>query len=274
MNILFVCTGNTCRSPMAEGYLNYLEIEGISVKSRGIAAYNEAVSENSLNAMQKIGIDISSHTSKQITDTDILWADKIICMSTSHKKLLEPFCKEKLQVLGEGIGDPFGQGLEIYEQCRDEIIYNIDKLFIPFAVRPILEKDIGFVAELEKICFNEPWSETTLKEAYQRSTRFFVCEIKRKIVGYIGINCIIDEGYITNVAVLPEFRNKGIATALLKSVFDLKEETGLEFISLEVRPSNKNAISLYEKMGFVIEGKRKNFYSNPLEDALIMTKRF
>ena len=93
-------------------------------------------------------------------------------------------------------------------------------------------------------------------------------------MGYIGISCIIDEGYITNVAVFPESRKKGVGTALLERVFSLAKDMGLSFVSLEVRESNIPAISLYEKLGFKQEGKRKDFYRDPKEDALILTKRF
>ena len=85
---------------------------------------------------------------------------------------------------------------------------------------------------------------------------------------------ILDEAYITNVAVFPEYRKMGVGTALLNKVFALKDELNLSFVSLEVRQSNLSAIRLYEKLGFKTEGTRKNFYTNPLENALIMTKRF
>ena len=85
---------------------------------------------------------------------------------------------------------------------------------------------------------------------------------------------MLDEGYITNVAVFPQYRKKGVATALIKRVFELAREKKLAFVSLEVRVSNSNAIALYKKAGFKEEGRRKSFYRDPREDALIMTKRF
>ena len=85
---------------------------------------------------------------------------------------------------------------------------------------------------------------------------------------------MLDEGYITNVAVFPQYRKQGVATALIKRVFELAQEKKLAFVSLEVRVSNSAAIALYEKAGFKEEGRRKSFYRDPREDALIMTKRF
>lgn len=274
MNILFVCTGNTCRSPMAEGYLKSLELENISVKSCGLAADGSAVSENAAKACLEKGVDITQHISRLITAEDLEWADKIICMSESHKAYLEPYAKDKLFLLGGGISDPFICPIEVYRECRDEIFSAIDELFLPFVVVPIKREHIKYIAELEQICFSEPWSENTVLEAFTNGTKFFVAEKNGTVLGYAGISCILDEGYITNIAVYPEHRNKGVATALLKRIFALREEIGLSFVSLEVRESNTNAISLYEKTGFKKEGLRKNFYRNPQENAIIMTKRF
>jgi ribosomal-protein-alanine N-acetyltransferase len=130
------------------------------------------------------------------------------------------------------------------------------------------------IARLEEVCFSCPWSEQTITDAHKTGTRFFVAEKNGAVLGYVGISAIIDEGYITNIAVFPEYRNMGVATALLENLFQFAKQNGLSFISLEVRESNSPAISLYEKFGFLVEGKRKNFYTAPTEDALIMTKRF
>ena len=281
MNILFVCTGNTCRSPMAEGYLKSKGIEGVTVSSRGLAADGSPVSLNSKTAMDEAGIDIGSHISKQITADDINKADKIICLSPSHKAVLlsAGVPENKLYILGDGISDPFGGSIEVYRRCRDEIFAAIDILikdgfFGNISVIPIEQRHIKEIARLEEICFSEPWSEEGILEAYRLGTKFFAAEADKKLIGYIGIKAVIDEGYITNIAVFPEFRRRGVAKALLNMVFEFAKEKGLSFVSLEVRPSNTEAVSLYEKTGFREEGRRKNFYRLPLEDALIMTKRF
>ena len=279
MNILFVCTGNTCRSPMAEGYLDY-KLPDINVRSRGLAADGSEASENAVKCMAEIGIDISEHISAPLNTGDIAWADKILCMSVSHKTALDMFVGgEKVFVLGKGIPDPFGGDLEIYINCRDAIIESIDGLiedgfFSEFYVVSIDREHIKDIARLEKICFSEPWSEETVLDAFVNGTKFFVAVENRKVLGYIGISCVIDEGYITNVAVFPEYRKKGVGTALLQRVFSHAKDESLAFVSLEVRESNINAIGLYEKLGFKQEGKRRDFYRNPKEDALILTKRF
>ena len=281
MNILFVCTGNTCRSPMAEGYLKSKGIKGATVLSRGLACDGSPVSLNSKKAMAEAGIDISSHISRQITADDINKADKIICLSPSHKAVLlsAGVPENKLYILGDGISDPFGGSIETYRRCRDEIFAAIDILikdgfFGNISVIPIEQRHIKEIARLEEICFSEPWSEEGILEAYRLGTKFFAAEADKKLIGYIGIKAVIDEGYITNIAVFPRFRRRGVAKALLNKVFEFAKEKGLSFVSLEVRPSNTEAVSLYEKTGFKEEGRRKNFYRLPLEDALIMTKRF
>ena len=122
---------------------------------------------------------------------------------------------------------------------------------------------------IEKECFSAPWSEESFKNA--ENTRFYVYFENEAPLGYVGIYSILDEGYITNLAVLKEHRKKGIATSLLSQL--ISNENNLGFISLEVRESNLPAISLYEKFNFKKEGVRKAFYSNPKEDGLILTRR-
>ncbi len=281
MNILFVCTGNTCRSPMAEGYLRSKELDGITVISRGLASDGSPVSFNSKTAMAEVGIDISGHISRQITDRDIKNADKIICLSPSHRAALlsAGVPQEKLYILGNGISDPFGGDITVYRRCRDEIFAAIDELqkdgfFGNICIVPLEERHIKDIARLEALCFSEPWSEEGILEAYRLGTKFFIAENSKQLMGYIGIKAVIDEGYITNVAVYPQYRGMGVAAALLNKVFDFAKEKGLSFVSLEVRASNTAAVSLYEKTGFKEEGRRKDFYRLPREDALIMTKRF
>lgn len=272
MNILFVCTGNTCRSPIAEEYLRFIKND-ITVKSCGLCASGSSVSENSAKVMLEIGIDINNHISNQINPDIIDWADRIICMSQSHRDILNSL-GVKAEVLGNGISDPFGCDIETYRQCRDEIILEIDKLFNRFTVCEIKPQHIKQIANLEQVCFSTPWTEEVLEQSYKSGTKFFVAEQNDTVLGYLGISAILDEGYITNVAVFPEYRNQGVATALMHRLFLFAKEKPLAFISLEVRPSNEKAISLYNKFGFKPEGRRKNFYTHPNEDALILTKRF
>ncbi len=125
--IIFVCTGNTCRSPMAEGYLKSKNRKDLEILSRGIAAEGSAVSENSVLAMREFGIDISKHISQQLTFADTDETSVFICMSSSHADILEGLGIDKMKIFVLGISDPFGSGLETYKACRDEIIRGIDE---------------------------------------------------------------------------------------------------------------------------------------------------
>ncbi len=125
--IVFVCTGNTCRSPMAEGYLKSKNRKDLEVLSRGIAADGSAVSENSVLSMSELGIDISAHISKQLTFSDIDESTVFITMSASHADILEGLGLDKMKIFVLGIPDPYGGDLLEYKACRDEIIGAIDE---------------------------------------------------------------------------------------------------------------------------------------------------
>ena len=133
------------------------------------------------------------------------------------------------------------------------------------------EKDI---ATLEKECFSSPWSETAVLESLSNNTTFLVFCEQGEILGYAGLQIVLDEGYVTNIAVTKTARGKGIGHSLVNALLSLGKQNGLAFISLEVRETNTPAISLYKKCGFLNVGKRKNFYTNPAEDAIILTKEF
>lgn len=130
------------------------------------------------------------------------------------------------------------------------------------------------LADLEKLCFSHPWSKKALDDAVdQQSAYFFTAMSGDSILGYGGMHSTIDEFYIDNIAVFRHRRNQGVGTAIVQALIDEAKKRDGKFISLEVRVSNK-AVSLYERLGFKEEGRRKNFYSDPTEDALILTKRF
>lgn len=140
-------------------------------------------------------------------------------------------------------------------------------------ILPMKQEHISTVAELERECFSEPWSEEGLRAELSKSeARFFVCECDGRIAGYMGMHIILDECYVTNVAVFPDFRRRGVGGALVSHCIKKAADEECAFISLEVRVSNASAVALYEKKGFLSVGERKNFYSRPTENALIMTK--
>ncbi len=135
--------------------------------------------------------------------------------------------------------------------------------------------DVAAVAALERECFTDAWSENMiLEELDNEFCDMYVAEIQGSVVGYAGVQMILDEGYITNVAVTAAERRRGIGRALVGRLVDAAKERKLSFITLEVRRSNASAIALYESFGFKLEGVRAGYYRNPSEDALLMTLRF
>lgn len=126
---------------------------------------------------------------------------------------------------------------------------------------------------IETECFSHPWSKQSLEEELNNETSLFlVAKEENEVIGYIGMNIVIDEGYIFNVAVREKYRNKGVATALINELVTYGKKNNFSFITLEVRESNLPAISLYSKFGFIKAGERKDYYSNPKENAILMTK--
>ena len=132
------------------------------------------------------------------------------------------------------------------------------------------ERHLAALAEIERACFHAPWSENMLREELGKGI-FLVAEQDGRTAGYVGCQTVLDEGYITNVAVSPDFRRQGIARALIAELTAKAGENKLAFVTLEVRESNAPAIALYNGAGFAPVGKRKNFYSNPTENAVLMT---
>ncbi len=135
---------------------------------------------------------------------------------------------------------------------------------------PMEERHLAALAEIEKACFHAPWSESMLREELGKGL-FLVAEQDGQAVGYVGCQTVLDEGYITNVAVSPDCRRQGIARALIAELIAKARAAGLAFVTLEARASNAPAIALYEGTGFGRVGVRKNFYTAPTEDAVLMT---
>ncbi len=128
------------------------------------------------------------------------------------------------------------------------------------------------IALLEKECFSKPWSEDSVLESANFGVLFWLFEEDDKILGYIGLQTVLDEGQITNIAVANAARGRGIGSSLMKTLIDYSKQNGIVCVSLEVRESNEAAQGLYQKIGFKAVGKRKRFYTNPIEDAIIKIK--
>jgi ribosomal-protein-alanine N-acetyltransferase len=156
-------------------------------------------------------------------------------------------------------------------------------------IREMNAEDLPGALEVEKACFSEPWSEKVYRATLLLDyTSYYVAEITEeglspvfekagfsgsRIVGTIGLKNIAGEGEVTNVAVLPSWRGLGIAGRLMERLLSEAYGSGIDTFTLEVRAGNVPAIRLYESFGFQAEGRRRDFYDRPREDALIYWKR-
>ena len=129
------------------------------------------------------------------------------------------------------------------------------------------------VAELERVCFPDPWSRNMLKEELENDLAAFLVALDGEgaVAGYAGLQVVLNEGYILNVAVRPDCRRQGVAGQPLQVFLNFARGNRLSFLTLEVRASNYAAIALYGSRGFRGVGRRKNYYEHPREDAVIMT---
>lgn len=132
---------------------------------------------------------------------------------------------------------------------------------------------LPLVAELERSTFHEPWSESALELFLGENAFCAICVDGGALTSYCTVTTVLDEAQIINVATDICHRGKGFAASVLEFVADECKNRGINLISLEVRESNSIAIALYERYGFEIAGKRKDFYKNPRENALVMLKK-
>lgn len=282
-SIIFVCTGNTCRSPMAEGiFRQYLCARGLAfipIKSVGLAAaVGLPPTDHAVTAAMEYGVDISAHRSNALTQYDFTDDAYFVCMTDSHAAVLRQYTeKEKIFVLE--IPDPYMGDLAVYQVTAARIKSRLDAVFqFVFGCEPphvMCFSDVAAVTEIEQACFSHPWTFKDLAEEIENPTaRFYVASSEGRVIAYIGANNIAGEVYITNIAVLPSHRKQGIGELLLLLLLSVSKTENAEFVSLEVRESNRAAIYLYEKLGFSKRGHRKGFYRDPEEDALIFTHNF
>lgn len=282
MKILFLCDGNTCRSPVAEAVMNKKAFEqslDIVSESAGLQAFSgDEANEYSVKAAGRLGVDISGHRSRKFSSYMAEEYDLFVVMTSEQKKSLREFiAEEKIHILSDGIADPCGENEEAYCECAEKISEGIDRLITELSLKisPMVHSHIDGVALIEKECFSTPWTKDGIEsELSNENARFFVAEYMGETAGYLGMHIVLDECYIANVAVREKFRRKGIADKLLSVGEEKAKEESCAFISLEVRVSNEKAIALYKKRGYNEVGTRKNFYSDPTENALIMTKNF
>jgi len=145
-----------------------------------------------------------------------------------------------------------------------------------YDIIPMTADHLDDVAEIERRCFSDPWSRRMLAEHLENECAATIVAKGEDgtVLGYAGLLVVLDEGYITNIAVRPEYRRQGIASQLLDVFLRFAQGNKLAFLTLEVRDANAPARALYTKHGYEEVGRRKNYYDHPKEDAIIMTRFF
>lgn len=142
-----------------------------------------------------------------------------------------------------------------------------------FLIVPMTPEHAPQVAALEKACFSAPWDERSIRDELQNPLSLWLAAVSgERVAGYVGSELVPDEADMMNLAVAPEWRRQGVAQALLTDLLAALRARGIRSLTLEVRASNRPARSLYEKNGFFQAGLRKNYYFQPVEDALILRK--
>lgn len=222
-----------------------------------------------------------SHIARQIDEDAVRKSDIIVGISQRHtdmiKQLFPHLLKGKIVIsMPSDIPDPYGGDIDIYRQCLMDIEDGIQRLFCPFeAVRYEGFEIVGYenrhaeaAYETEKASFSTPWSKKEFEElTINPNARAFTAVADGKVCGFAVIYTSGDEAELMDIAVHPDFRRMGIGEALMDTVISVCENEGIGRMMLEVRKSNINAINLYVKKGFEKVGERKNYYSDPMENA-------
>lgn len=139
--------------------------------------------------------------------------------------------------------------------------------------REMLVEDLDQVVDIEQNLFSVPWTkEGFLTYLMKKDTMFFVVEEKERILGYCSMMTVLDEGDILNVAVRSDRQKEGIGQFLVDSMLRMAEMEGIRLVHLEVRQGNGTARRLYQRLGFKEDGLRRDYYENPVENAVLMTK--
>lgn len=148
-------------------------------------------------------------------------------------------------------------------------------MLLPEKLTAANDRQLRELSAIEAACFSVPLTEEQIARMIRdENTCWLAVREEDSVIAYVWVQTVLDEGYIGNVAVHPEYRRRGLGDLLLNELDRLAEERELRFLTLEVRAGNAPAIALYRKHGYAQTGLRPGYYSAPREDALLMTKEF
>lgn len=285
--VCFVCTGNTCRSPMAEAVLRHFGGGRYMAVSAGLSAVEgESISENAVAALRGSGIKetaenpYSSHRARNMTRELAARSDIIVAISASHLLRLTvafPEFAEKMRVMPQDIPDPFLGSLATYEKCLRAIVSGVSDMFAlgvceTYSVRPGVPEDVPRIFEIVTEAFTDAWTEEMIRSCFEPYTDVWVLESSvHGICGFAVLDRkLAGEAELHNIALSREARGRGLAGLLMDRLIGRARERGVRRIMLEVRESNAPAIALYRSYGFEKVGMRPAYYRSPTENAWLM----
>jgi len=249
-----------------------------TIASAGLSAWPGAPAEpNAIAAAAEMGADLTPHLTRQATPALLEQADFVVCLAVGHARQAARFVPDgKIHVLAGGIADPFGGSPETYRACARQIDGALPALLPDFlckaSIVPTQEAHLPALAELERLAFSPPASEAKLRERLGiEHFHSLTATLDECIAGFLGVDEIAGEAFVDDLAVFPQYRRQGVASALLARAETGAILRGCGKIHLECRESNTAALKLYESRGYKRVGRRKGFYENPKEDAILMT---
>lgn len=274
-DFLFVCTGNTCRSPMAQAVFNTLS--KTKAESAGISAgIPQNAAKNACIAVKAYGASLDNHLSSQLTVEDLTEYKSIITMTSSQRDMLRSYVNEdKIISLADFAGeegevsDPYGGDLELYEKTLQQIYEYIVKGILKRAECVYAsEEDTKDITQMESDYFTDNWSENSVL-THIKNQKGIALKFGETLLGYCIFMTAADEGEILRIAVDKKLRGAGLGKKLLSAVLCEMKEVGINEVFLEVRSGNKSAIALYKSSGFEEIGIRKGYYRDNGEDAVL-----